>query len=69
MNKLIVLLLMLCCFSVSAFAQTKEKFDIVSYTVPAGWTKSATADRVTFTTEDKAKGTFCSIALPQRRSR
>lgn len=63
MNKLIALFLMLCCLSVSAFAQKTEKFDIVSYTAPAGWKKSATADRVTFTTEDKSKGTFCSIVL------
>lgn len=63
MKKLIALFLMLCCLSVSASAQKTEKFDIVSYTAPAGWQKSATVDRVTFTMEDKDKGAFCSIAL------
>ena len=47
--------------AVTAFAQ--EKFDIVTYTSPPGWTVQKGADAVQFLKEDKAAGTFCLVTL------
>jgi len=59
--RMAALFCLLQLFAVAAFAQ--EKFDIVTYTSPAGWTVQKGADAVVFSKEDKAAGTFCLITL------
>jgi hypothetical protein len=44
------------------FAQ-KETFDLVSFTAPAGWTKTLKSDVVMFTSPEKNTGTFCLISI------
>ncbi len=57
-----VSLCLLQFLTVAAFAQG-EKFDIVTYTSPAGWAVQKGADAVQFSREDKAAGTFCLVTL------
>ena len=45
-----------------AFAQT-ETFDIATYTIPAGWTKSAKEGMVSYITTDETKAIFCIISI------
>jgi hypothetical protein len=47
------------CF---ANAQT-QKFDVMTYTPPKGWTVGQNGQAKTFTTIDKAAGTFCVMLL------
>ena len=45
------------------FAQTPEKFDIVTVRIPNAWNKQVSADSLQISTEDKAAGTFCLITV------
>ncbi|MES1181994.1 MAG: hypothetical protein ABUL44_04275, partial [Flavobacterium sp.] len=54
-----------CLFSLAAavtFAQ-KETFDIVTYTAPAGWTKDAKENVVTYTMINKKNNTWCQVGI------
>jgi hypothetical protein len=51
--------------SVSAPAQTADSFDIITYRVPAGWTKQAKQGAVIYNSTDKAKGTYLLLVLYQ----
>lgn len=55
---------LLACLSMpqTALCQT-EKFGIVSYTPPAGWTKTAKEDRVAFSVLNQSTGGFCIITI------
>ena len=46
----------------SVAAQT-DKFDIVTYSIPAGWEVKKGTDTVQFTKEDKATNGFCIVTL------
>jgi hypothetical protein len=46
----------------TTFAQT-QKFDVMTYTPPKGWTAAQNGSAKTFTTVDKAAGTFCVMML------
>lgn len=59
-------LLALVCIGVlwqQSFSQSADKFDIATFRSPAGWTKQVTDNSIQFSTEDKAKNTFCLITL------
>lgn len=43
--------------------QTPETFDIATFQSPKGWNKQASQNSIQFSTEDKAKGTYCLITL------
>jgi hypothetical protein len=63
-----ILLLTFCflAFSTSALAQasaTSETFDIATFQPPKGWEKNTFPEKVRFSTEDKAGGTYCRIIL------
>lgn len=60
--RIAVMFCLLQLFAVAAFAQV-EKFDIVTYTSPAGWSIKKGAEFVQFTKEDKATGGFCMVTL------
>lgn len=60
MQKLLTLFLM---FYASVALAQKETFDIISYAAPKGWKKDAKNEFVQFVKEDKAKGTYCIIAV------
>lgn len=49
-------------FLFSASAQ-KETFDLVSYTVPAGWKKATKENMVSFTITDNKKNTWCQLVI------
>lgn len=49
-------------YRVPAFAQT-DRFDIASFTVPAGWKKDSKANVVTFTQTGASGGGYCVIAV------
>src|SRR6266496_211910 len=59
------LLLIVCCllFPVSSLAQTPETFDIATYQAPKSWHRQASQNAIQFSTEDKARGTYCQITL------
>lgn len=50
-------------FSVQTFGQTPETFDISTVQAPKGWNRQATLSSLQFSTEDKARGTFCLITV------
>jgi hypothetical protein len=60
--KLITLLTAILWLSISTFAQT-QKFDVMTYTPPKGWTAGQNGQAKTFTTVDKAAGKFCMMFL------
>ena len=47
----------------AANAQRPEKFDIVSFTPPAGWEAKPTDESRTYSTSNEQEGTFCLITL------
>lgn len=59
------LLLIVCCllFPGSSLAQTPETFDIATYQPPKSWHRQASQNAIQFSTEDKARGTYCQITL------
>ena len=62
--KPVVLLVPVLLLLVSAAnAQRVEKFDIVSFTPPAGWETKKTDEARTYSTADEKAGTFCIITL------
>ncbi len=50
-------------FGVSTSAQTRQTFDIATFQPPLGWSKRTSDASLQFSTEDKAKGTYCLITL------
>ncbi|MEI8047741.1 MAG: hypothetical protein WCI92_10220 [Bacteroidota bacterium] len=62
MIKKIIFILIGLCLTICAFAQT-ESFDIATYTIPAGWTKSAKEGSVSYITTDDKKSIFCIITI------
>lgn len=63
MKKLALLIFILTNFICVSFAQTAEKFDIITFKTPKGWQKEAKSSAIQFGTEDAAKGTFCLMML------
>jgi hypothetical protein len=58
-----ILSVVLFVLSVSVFAQ-KETFDVATYTVPAGWSKtSSTNSAVSYAVTNNQKGTYCQIGV------
>ena len=59
------LFIIVCCllFPVSSLAQTPETFDIATFQPPKSWQKQATQRAIQFSSEDKARGTYCQITL------
>lgn len=51
---------MLCIVKINAQTQ---KFDVFTYTAPAGWVKSTSNGVVMYTITDEKKGTYCMLAL------
>ena len=62
MIKIIIFILIGLCQTICALAQT-ETFDIATYTIPVGWTKSAKEGMVNYITTDETKGIFCIISI------
>jgi hypothetical protein len=60
--KLITLLTAIFWLSITPFAQT-QKFDVMTYTPPKGWTVGQNGQAKTFTTVDKTAGNFCMMFL------
>lgn len=60
-----LLFLSICCLSLlsSSAAQTRESFDIATFQPPNGWSRQVSQNAIQFSTEDKAKGTYCQITL------
>jgi hypothetical protein len=56
------LFLFILLSSIPIFAQT-QKFDVMTYTPPKGWTAGQNGSAKTFTTIDKAAGKFCLMML------
>jgi hypothetical protein len=58
-----ILSIALFLLSVSVFAQ-KETFDVATYTVPAGWSKtSSTNSAVSYAVTNNQNGTYCQIGV------
>ena len=57
-----VMFCLLQLFAIAAFAQV-EKFDIITYTSPAGWAAKKGPDAVQFSKEDTATGAFCVVTI------
>ena len=63
-NRMKYLICILFTLSVANLvAQKKETFDLVTYTVPAGWKETSSANVVSFTVTNNQKGTYCQIAV------
>lgn len=60
-NPRLILLLLSIHLSVAAAHSQTAKFDIVTYTAPAGWTVEKDADSIRFSKE--SSGNFCVIAV------
>lgn len=56
-------ILSLLLLSIGSFAQAPETFDIVTVTLPKGWSRQATQSSLQLSTEDKASGNYCLITL------
>jgi hypothetical protein len=63
MRKLILFCVFALSVSISAFAQIRENFDVLTFRSPAGWAKRASETSFQLSTEDKTKGTYCLITL------
>src|SRR4051794_33993635 len=63
MKQILFGILFLSSFTVTSFAQAGETFDISTFRPPSGWYKQAGQDAIQFSTEDKAKGTYCLVTL------
>lgn len=63
MKPIFFLTLCILTFSIGAFAQTTETFDIATFQPPKGWNRQPTQSSIQFSTEDKAAGTYCLITL------
>lgn len=66
MKQILLFTFCILAFSASALAQasaTSETFDIATFQPPKGWEKKTSEERVRFSTEDKAGGTYCRIIL------
>jgi hypothetical protein len=63
MKKLLSWSICVSILVVSILAQTPETFDIATFRPPAGWTKRTSKESLQFSTEDKAKGSYCLITL------
>jgi hypothetical protein len=55
--------LLLLSLTGGLFAQTRESYDIISYTVPAGWKKETKESGISYSTENEKERTFCAIAI------
>ncbi len=55
-------IILILLFSISAFAQT-QKFDVMTYTPPKGWTQRQSGSVKTFSIIDKSAGKFCIMML------
>jgi len=60
--RMAVTFFLLQLFAVAAVAQV-EKFDIITYTAPAGWAAKKGPDAVQFSKEDTATGAFCVVTI------
>lgn len=58
------LLYLFALISFSSLGQQKEKFDIATYTVPAGWSKISSTPGITgYVVINKQTGTYCQVAV------
>ncbi|MFZ4058151.1 MAG: hypothetical protein ACOYKE_08415 [Ferruginibacter sp.] len=60
MKSLFTIIMIGLCLSL--FAQT-EKYDLLTYTPPAGWKKEAKTNVIVYTKTDQQKGTWCQIGI------
>src|SRR5688572_12380716 len=63
MKKLLSWSICVLAIAIGTLAQTQETFDIATFRPPAGWAKRTNEASLQFSTEDKAKGTYCLITL------
>jgi hypothetical protein len=63
MKNILLTVLALLSFQLSAAAQRPEKYDIVAYTAPSGWEVSEDDNVRKFTKEGPADGIYCVIGL------
>jgi len=63
MKTLLSLCICVLTLSISFSAQTPETYDIATFRSPRGWNKQAGQNSVLFSTEDKAKGSYCLVNL------
>jgi hypothetical protein len=61
MKQILLAVICLSSFTLSAFGQTPESFDISTFQAPKGWTKQAGQESIRFSVEDK--GSICVITL------
>ena len=61
MKKILILCFLMT--GLQSFSQTKEKFDIATYTVPKDWKKEVKTDVVTFTYVNQAAGSYLVMAV------
>jgi hypothetical protein len=61
-SALLVAHLVCLCVPLTAFSQT-ERFGIIHYTPPKGWTKTANDSVVAFSTRNQATGNYCIITV------
>jgi hypothetical protein len=60
--KKIISILVIVFAAIPSFAQS-QKFDVMTFTPPKGWTQAQNGNAKTFTTIDKASGKFCIMSL------
>ena len=65
MNRSLISTALLITFAVTVSAQSRDTFDIATFQPPAGWTRQAKDEGVTFLASDKQKNTFGMIVLYQ----
>jgi len=63
MKHILFTAIFLLSLSLSILAQAQETYDITTFRSPKGWNKQAGQNSVLFSTEDKAKGSYCLVNL------
>ena len=65
MKRLLSFIVGCSLFPVGSLAQTPESFDIATFQPPKSWNRQVTQRTIQFSSEDKARGTYCQITLFQ----
>jgi len=63
MKQILLVVICLSSLSLCLFAQAPETYDIATFRSPKGWNKQAGQNSTLFSTEDKAKGSYCLVNL------
>jgi len=63
MKQILLVVICLSSLSLCLFAQAPETYDITTFRSAKGWSKQAGQNSVLFSTEDKAKGSYCLVNL------